>query len=113
MRKALLITIAVFAMVTAACTKREREPQPWPSKPVITAQVVQMCMDLATRERFDDWWCGNSKDGFTWVYIQDRPNFSPELPAIGEVLDGGRAQTDAPPGIMASRIPAEGAVFKR
>lgn len=112
MRRTLAAFAAASIMVCGACAKQQ--PTPKPTKQLIDAKQVQLCIDLATRVRFEEHWCTQKQDGYTWVYVLDDPTFPAELPAVAEVLQGGQARLQPETGGAAPvLIPAEGAVFRR
>ena len=114
MRKALLVVLTASIMVTMGCTTKPnpRKPKVNPSKFPTTASVVELCIDLATRVRYEYHWC-DDEEGYVLVYVDNSATFPAELPADGEVLGGGQARLQPPDGSKPERIPSEGAIFTR
>ena len=112
LRKVLLSVMATLIFATGCGPAKP--PQPGPSKSLITAQVVEICIEEATRIRFEYRICDNNEAGFRMVYIPNTPRYPSELPALGEALKGKQDPMLAPPeGSTPERISDLGAVRPR
>lgn len=111
MRKALFIGLVVLAMA-ADCGKEA--PKPRPSKPVIEAQEVALCIDSAFKTREADEKCAHAVDDCCYLrYVRNEEPWPRELPAIGEPLENGRGFIKPRPGSAPVNIPPQGAIFQR
>lgn len=106
------ITMALMLALVAACGPKETAPAP---KPTLDASVtvVKICVDVAILTRYEDHWCADGAEGYAWHYIQDYPNMSAELPAVGQIVKDVRGFWAAPKGSDPVTIPVEGAQFAR
>lgn len=112
MPKALLaVTLtASLAVPVAGCEKKKEHTPP---KPIITAQEVEICVDVALNTRNPDMDCADNSTAACcdWRYIRNNPAWPLELPAVGQIVDTGRAFLEPLPGSKPERIAPQGAVF--
>lgn len=114
MRKALCVLFIVLAVGSGAADCSKKEPQPRPSKPVISAQEVVLCIDSAFKVREADEKCAHPVDNCCYLrYVRNQQPWPAELPAINERLEDGRGFTTPLPGSTPATIPPEGAIFQR
>lgn len=104
MRK--IAMIALVAILLAGCPVKEDKPP----RPLVATSVVKICLDDTTLIRQEDARCSEELDIYRWVYISDSPAWPPELPAVGEYIQGGRF-TEVRPDAIISYVPREGGTF--
>jgi hypothetical protein len=108
MRLIRLILATILALGIAAqagCDKKSK------TRPLVTTQAVQICLDDTTLIRQEDERCEEGLNTFRWVYVFDDPAWPAELPAVGEYIQGGRFTPVQPLGVTIGRVPREGGTF--
>lgn len=114
--KNITIVAVLAAAFLSGCAPLDTNPTP-PPKPLptetVTAQVVQMCIDLSTAVRYTNKTCQDEIDGFTWVYLVDDGHWPAYIPAVGQKLQNGRFRTQRPFGVDIVLAPDGGAYFPR
>lgn len=114
MYKKLGVGIIICLTMASGCKGVTQRPTPRPSKPVISAQVVALCMDSAFKTREADEKCAHAVDDCCYLrYVINDPAWPAELPAINEKLEDGRGFNRPPEGSTPVNIPPQGAVFER
>ena len=97
---------AIAMLIAAACTKKDDKPLPQ-----VTTSVVKICLDDTTLIRQEDARCEEGLDTFGWRYVSDSPAWPPELPAVGQYIQGGRATPIEPKDVVIGLVPREGGTF--
>lgn len=114
MYKKLAVGIIIGLTMASGCKGNKNSPQPRPSKPLINAQVVALCIDSAFKTREADEECAHPVDSCCYLrYVKNDPAWPAELPAINEKLEDGRGFNKAPEGSAPVNIPPQGAIFER
>lgn len=99
----------ITAVLVTGCA-RGSEPNPKPRKTAaITAPAVVICVNAETLVRHKDSEC-TPDGGLVWIYVQNLPMWSDELPAVGERLEAGRGDW-AKPHLEIANVPDAGGFF--
>ena len=107
MRK-ILAALAAVAILLAGCPAKN---DPKPTRPAVPQSTVEICLDDTTLIRQEDARCEEGLSSFHWVYVTDSAAWPPELPAVGEYIQGGRSTPILPKDASIGRVPREGGRF--
>lgn len=114
MRKVLILLTATTVFLGAAdCSGEKATPKP--SKPLITAAVVKLCIEKPFDIRREGHYCTKPIDDCcAWEYLIPVPDGREvELPAVGETLRLGQRYPQPPAGSTPVIPPEQGAMWRK
>lgn len=108
---------AAFTAMNMAGCKQKEQPTPKPSKPLITADVVKLCIEKPFDIRREEHYCTKPIDDCcAWEYLIPVPDGREvELPAVGETLRLGQRYPKPPAGSAYTpvTVPEQGAMWRK